>query len=103
MTQTITVKFECDGTFTETITTALSGHTGDTSIATGDDIQVDGDSLTWSGTNGAGESSSDSVGLDSNHQIVAGRTCFNDFGSGTGEECANNLYVKTITQHATCQ
>jgi hypothetical protein len=102
-TQTITVKFECDGTFTETITTALSGQPGDTNTATGNGIEVDGDSLSWNGTNSAGESSSGSVGLDSNHQIVAGRTCFNDSGSGAGEQCANNLYVKTITQHATCQ
>jgi hypothetical protein len=89
VTQTVTVKFECDGTFAETITTSGTPET-----TTGSDIQVDGDTLSYG---------RESIPLDSNHQIVAGRTCFMGGGSGTGEACANNLYVKTITQHATCQ
>ncbi len=100
--QTIVTTFKCDGSFTETITNSMSGQNTVTTT-TGTDVSVDADSLTWSGTNNNGESSSDSIGLDSNHQIVAGRNCYEVGGSGTGEECANHLYVKTITKDTTCQ
>ena len=100
--QTIVTAFKCDGSFTETITNTMSGQDTVTTT-TGTDVSVDADSLTWSGTNNNGESTSDSIGLDSNHQIIAGKSCYQIGGSGTGEECANNLYVKTITKDTTCQ
>ena len=100
--QTVVTTFACDGSFTEIITTSLSGQ-DDVTTTTGTDVSVDEDSLTWSGTNNDGESSSDSIQLDSNHQIIAGKNCYQIGGNGSGEECPNNLYVKTITQNTVCQ
>ena len=88
-TQTITIKFDCDGTFTQITKTSLSGQPDDIEKDSGSDIEVEEDKLSYGG---------EFISLDNNHQIVGGKTCFMD---STGE-CTNNLYVKSITQDDTC-
>ena len=98
---TIVTTFNCDGSFNETQTISYSGHTS-VKTATGTDVSVRSDTLVWNGTDNDGESSANSIDLDSNHQIIAGKSCYMA-GSGSGEDCPNNLYVKTITKDTTCQ
>ncbi len=98
--QKVVTKFECDGSFTDTITTFLSEK--DIDIITGNDISVDSDSLNFNGTKSNGEIVSSSIPLNSKHQIVAGKTCYYSGGQGSGENCPNNLYVKTITKDKSC-
>ena len=102
--QTVVTKFECDGSFTNTITTFLSGNKSekDIDIMTGSDVSVDSDSLNFSGVKSNGENSSSSIPLNSKHQIVAGKTCYYSWGQGSGENCPGNLYVKTITKDKSC-
>ena len=86
--QTIEFKVNCDGSYKETIDTHLTGQTATPTIneGTSEDISIDSDSVT------IGE---DSIYLDSNQQIIAGKSCISSNGK-LGKSCQNGLYIESI-------
>lgn len=111
--QIITLAFACDGSFTYTIENSGNGITV-TDVGSGDEVYLetafDPYELNWYGTwHGggvfdAGEEAGDILTLDNTNEIIAGSTCWMNFGDGSsGEDCPNNLYIQSITQNAVCQ
>ena len=90
--QTIEFKVNCDGSYKETINTYLTGQTAEPTLNEGnsEDISIDFDSVT------IGE---DSIYLDSNKQIIAGKSCISSNGK-LGKSCQNGLYVKSIKKES---
>ena len=110
--QRVTLSVDCDGNFDYTITNATQGITV-TDHADGTEVTLDTSfnpyELSWyglwqgGGTFDAGETASDILTLNDMNKIIAGHTCWMDFGdSVSGEDCPNNLYVERITKDETC-
>jgi len=91
--QTIEFKIKCDGSYKETIDTYLEGgeRTPDVNEGTIEDIDIDFlDSVKIGG---------DSIYLDSNKQIIAGKSCIGSNGK-LGKGCSSGLYVKSIKKES---
>ena len=91
--QTIEFKIKCDGSYKETIDTYLEGgeRTPDVNEGTIEDIDIDFfDSVKIGG---------DSIYLDSNKQIIAGKSCISSDGK-LGKGCSSGLYVKSIKKES---
>jgi len=111
--QKITVAFQCDGTIDYTITTG-GDYATNVDRANGDNYYVaqhsNANALFWDYTFYEGgladennPSGTEYLGLNSANQIVIGATCWNDFGGEeSGENCANGLYIESITQDELC-
>lgn len=96
---TITVSFNCNGTFDEQMKIKVSGTTI-TTTRTGDDIQVRDETYThrlqWTGTDGDGDIGTNALYITNNDQLVVGQSCFSE------SNCANGWYLDSITKDSTC-
>lgn len=115
-TTVFSISVDCSGHFKYQNDISMAGNTN-TTVIEGTEIthwtDVEPQSLTFTGVytkvDGFGDQNlgdTSSIGLDlekNTHEFVAGQTCWMGDGHSHGEDCPNNLYIKTITQDEVCQ